>query len=393
MNKKSFVFVLLILYLFPFIISCSDSSYESCANSLESRIDLPSTLFLDTELPSDYPNYLSSYYVQWINIDTKTALSLLMNSTDSTHEKWAEGDCYQLISENGDKQLVIYNGILHGGFNYGCFIPSMHESLSLRNDFINLTKTDEPNTSAQANGNLNMLPFPEDKELSFAAVSDVSAEIESLLNKLGILHFTFSSIQVRDVETFNYNRNIFNEAQKKFAESPGKNLDGISISRSYTDLDEDYYVTLSETIEGIPFSPTMNWVSDKGLIHQGTDVSLIVEYGKDGISSFKVENYYDILEPIISMDIISPEQALQVYLDDYNKSIHLIDTKITKIELNYVVIISDNVMIARPCWMIHTERQATDQINLYTNEPFYEYPLYAISADTGVILTSNEDMR
>lgn len=390
------------LSLFLMII-CTGCDNSSLSNSIDqsSSLDLPSSLSLVCEIPIDYPRQLSSYSVQWINVEQETVLSRLMNDEDIIHEYWAEGECFRLSSDIMVKILYIYNGILHGGLNYHFGFGSVDDVIGHENDFLCLTRINEPDLSLQGTGMLNMFFFSDHNDLSFSSSQSVSKSILSLLSDLGFQDVRITNILARDKDTANKNRNIYNDiiAIQENENNPDKEsvtewVTSPYLSREYTEADEDYFIVMSETIDNIPFSSTMNWVFDKSTVNQPTDVVMTASYNQScGLSSLFIENYFDVLDQINTLEIIPPEQALQVYLNHYNQSIHLVDTSITKIELNYVVIISEGTMIARPCWMVHTERPVSDFLNPFTNEPYYEYPLFAISADTGLILTSNEDMR
>ncbi len=395
MKNNSFI-TIIVLIISLSLSSCTFASSSAEQSDIANSYDLPKTLSLDASIPNNYPAQLFSYSVQWIDIDSDLVLKTLMNDTNPIYERWAEGDGYQYISDDFIKILYIYNGVLHGGINYIYGLGTINDVINSINTLKDLTWFYEPIPSPS----VEMQPFSSENDLSFALSKNVSEEVISMLNVLGFQNIEVSSILARDAETLNNNRNIYNEyisIMEELRDSAGSRPDDVPdpyITHVFTEADEDYHLTLNESINGIPFSSTMNWVSDIGLVHQGTEVTISASYNQPcGIYQLTIENYFDIHDPIEALDIISPEEALEVYLNEYNKSIHLENTTITKIELNYVVIINGNKMLARPCWMIHTERPTSTHINPITNTPYYEYPLYAITADTGVILTSNEDMR
>ncbi len=397
--KKTFVFLLLFSMI---LASCSGSGQSNLSfiptNSSDSNIKIPSTLLLDVELPLDYPGQLTSYYVKWITVDADKLLDLFSISKNAQHEKDAMAEAYQVTDGDYIKRLMLHNGILHGGFSYSLTTEessASHYYIAARLNEI--TKREEPNTSDQYIGMLSMRPFPTDQDLAFITAKEVSDSTLASLHNLGLDKTALETIQARDRETANYNREIYNTIIRNQAENHPPES-GVNIQDPYmpefTESDEDYYISFIEVLDGIPFEPTLNWIENTNLVQTDTSITMNAWYDQqNGLSFISIIGYCEVLEPKETMNIISPEQALQVYLEQYQKSVHLMDTHITKIELRYVVILGDNGMYARPCWMIHTATQSSDRRNPVTDDPYYNYPVYAVTADTGVILTSNEDMR
>ena len=148
---------------------------------------------------------------------------------------------------------------------------------------------------------------------------------------------------------------------------------------------------MREAIDNAPITDSLEWQEIRR--QNSTHVEMYARYNAAcGIAEIGVRQYVVVQDKRNTVDVMSPEAALQIYLDEYDKSIHLKDSRIMELELNHVVIINGKEMYTRPCWMIHVETEA-DYTNSITEEPMYEYKSYAITADTGVILASNMDTR
>lgn len=102
----------------------------------------------------------------------------------------------------------------------------------------------------------------------------------------------------------------------------------------------------------------------------------------------------EVGEAVSTEPIISPEEALKVYVDEYSKAIHFENTEILSVELNYVVIANSKGLYARPVWAITTAIE--NKAGLSDNSCDFDYTDYeitAVSAYGGVILERETDMR
>lgn len=361
-------------------------------------ITLPSTLTMDAAFPQDYPSELTEYTVTWITVDQENAIKTLLSEPEYEHFNYAEGDSYQINDGSKFREILnMYNkDVIHGGFVFHRYSAQNYEhELSVKIRLHTLTKDDEPISSTQVMGCLKWKAFSDKEALDFASRDEVADEVLGTMRTLGFDNIEIESILARDADTANYNREIYNEYDHMLylqtPEESGLPREDASISDIFTTADEDYYIIMREMIDGVPITDSLEWQD----IHRqnATHVEMHARYNAAcGIAEIQVQQFVTVQDKRNTVDVMSPEEALQIYLDEYNKSIHLKDSRITKLELNHVVIIDGEEMYTRPCWMIHVETEA-DYTNHITDEPMYEYKSYAITADTGVILASNMDTR
>ena len=114
---------------------------------------------------------------------------------------------------------------------------------------------------------------------------------------------------------------------------------------------------------------------------------------RSGLIDFWASDICVIGDAVSKESIISPQEALDVYVDEYSKAIHFTDTDILDIELNYVINVDRDGMYARPAWIITTSTliRAEDIDN--GDVDVNEYAVTAVSAYSGVILERETDMR
>ena len=361
-------------------------------------ITLPSTLTMDAVLSQDYPAEVAEYTVTWITVDQENAIKTLLSEPEYEHFDYAEGDSYQI--NNGSKFREILNmynkDVIHGGLVFRRFSADEYErerDMAMALDTV--MRKEEPNSSIQVMGWLKWKSFSDSEALDFASRDEAAEEVVGTMHTLGLDNIAIESILARDADTANYNREIYNEYDHMLhlqtPEESGLPREDASISDIFTTADEDYYIIMREMIDGVPITDSLEWQEIRR--QNSTHVEMYARYNAAcGIAEIRVQQFVTVQDKRNTVDVMSPEEALQIYLDEYNKSIHLKDSRITKLELNHVVIIDGEEMHTRPCWMIHVETEA-DYTNHITDEPMYEYKSYAITADTGVILASNMDTR
>ena len=399
-NKMKRIIALILICIL--MAGCSGTGPSEAESKMDAPggtdITLPSTLTMDAVLSQDYPAEVAEYTVTWITVDQENAIKTLLSEPEYEHFDYAEGDSYQINDGSKFREILnMYNkDVVHGGIVFNRYtVQNYDHELSVKIRLHTLTKDDEPISSTQVMGWLKWKAFSDKEALDFASRDEVADEVLGTMRTLGFDNIEIESILARDADTANYNREIYNEyVNMKYLQTPeesGAPQPDTSIQEVFTTADEDYYIIMREIIDGVPITDSLEWQEVRR--QKPTHVEMYATYNAAcGIADIWVRQFVTVQDKRNTVDVMSPEEALQIYLDEYNKSIHLKDSRITKLELNHVVIIDGEEMYTRPCWMIHVETEA-DYTNHITDEPMYEYKSYAITADTGVILASNMDTR
>ena len=371
--KKTLTIILLLMALL--LTGCSDKS-EDIAR------DLPKTLSIKTDVPSDYPEKVTSYTVEWFAVDEDAAVKALMQNDSPRRLEYAEGPQYSDSFGDTEEFLNIYS---KGGFDYHLYTDDNQKYwLSMLNGDMRAAKPWDDYTSSLYK---DMEEYPRDVELDFLDRESAISQAKNALAKCGITDIEAEYAESRTVDIMNHNREQYNSMIEK---GWSDHISELIWSDPFTKAQENYYIEFRKILDGIPFTKN-NWLRNVGSKITNTEINVVIS--ADGLLQVKVGRLFDVLEPISTDEIISPEEALQVYLDEYSKSIHFTNTEILGMELNYVVVLDSKGMYAKPAWIITaaTERKAEEYEN--AEEDFIEYDTTAVSAYSGVILERETDTR
>lgn len=378
--------MILLSLLMLFTVGCKlESSNNESIKDDGTEIVLPEGLRMDCTMPEYYPEKLGLYAIEWQNVSADVAVEIMMSGTPQEKFDHAEGVGYRYTSEKKETEILYIN---NNELNSGGFSFIKEEAIEKLNNIDKVTRVIMPDFSKQQTGNELYSFFSENKELSFAAKEEVKRKFQNIMDELDYGDIKIS-ILARDAVTMNHNREIYNRICEEIAGTYGGSR--ICIEDSFIEADEDYWITMKQTVEDVSVLGEEWYRVNIG----GTSTASVIEayYNSEyGLMDMRVVHYFHITDKLNTLNIISPVQALQVYLDYYNKSIHLTNTDILNIELNYVILTDAEGLYIRPCWAIYTKIQTGRMVET-TGEYQYEYPIYIITADTGSILNGNEVPR
>lgn len=341
----------------------------------------PQTLSMKTEVPSDYPENVVSYTVNWFAIDEGTAVETLMRSDFPCRIEYAVGPQYSDSFGEGVEYLNIHSGIIQGGFFYQLYTYGLEKDwLGRLNNHMRLPNPWEDYDSASY---MDMEKYPNDVDLDFLDMKSALSQAETALAKCGITDVELEYTESRTVALMNHNREQYNVRVEK--QNPE-----VVWPDPFTKAQENYYFVFRRTLDGIPFA-NCNWPRTDWSTVTNTPISVVIS--TDGLIQMAADGLFEVCEPLSTDEIISPHEALGVYLDEYNKSIHFTNTEILGIELNYVVVIDGQGMYAKPAWILTTatEHKAAEYEN--AEDDFIEYDTIAVSAYSGIILERETDTR
>ena len=154
----------------------------------------------------------------------------------------------------------------------------------------------------------------------------------------------------------------------------------------FTEEDECYLFHHRQVQDEIPF---INLVWSQTMRDVTTETVMYSLYGKDGVLRIDASGFYEIKESLSTDPIISPEEAIAAYVEEYNKAIQFAETEIFEVELNYIVVYEAGAMYAKPAWIISTKHKVMGED---LNE-VDEYEVAVVSAITGVLIQSEKDLR
>ena len=342
--------------------------------SQEEPLVLPDSLKLTAELPGEYPDQAKTYTVDWLEVEEETAVQALFKGETREWTQWAVGR--QLLSEDEEvcESLLIYDGVVEGGLSYS------YDTKDCSLGGVASYYPGYPDTMEQLNGYYgyhDMQDYATEGDLSFKGQSEASEEIEELLYACGFPQLQLQQAYLLDAKTMNEHLALYNEYRTQIQESREE--------YEFTQEDECYLFHHRQVLDGIPFA---NLIWTKGTRDMSTETVMYSLYGKNGILQIEARQFYEIQEPLSADAVISPEEAVAAYVEEYTKALQFEETEIFAVELNYIVMYDEGAMYAKPAWILSSKRKTQ-----YEEATVDEYGVTAVSAVTGILIQNGTDLR
>lgn len=348
--------------------------------------DLPNTLTITAELPSEYPETVTKYQVDWCNVNEQAAIDAFMRQEPTQREEWAQGPILRAEGDGVEEALVLLQTVTPGGLFYHWETAESERILNVCRNLRKMRPWEYTgDLTSQFLGALEMEEYPAEKDLSFLPYKEAKSQLEETMAACGMpqveLHFSES----HTVEVMNRNREIYNAALEESGYSSVQPIDEL------TESEEHYYFAYRQVQNGIPFTSAV-W--PRSTRSEATENSIVAIVGKEGLIEFSANGLFSLGEALEECVILSPQEAVNVYLEEYTQAIHFENTRITGVELNYVVVKDGDSYVARPAWMLTLETdKTTEETDAQPGTPYVEFQTLAVSADTGIILERETDTR
>lgn len=350
--------------------------------------DLPNTLTITADLPSEYPGTINKYKAEWFNVNEKFAVDTFMRHQPTQREEWAEGPTISYEDSQVLESLTLRNGSVQGGFSYRqCADEESIEEIELVCEYLRPMRPWEytGDLVPQMLGTLEMEEYPTEEDLSFLPYKEAKAQLEETMAACGMPQVELYFSESHTVEVMNCNREIYNAALEESVFSSVQPIDELAES------EEHYYFVYHQVQDGIPFTSAV-W--PRSTRSEATENSIVAIVGKEGLIEFSANGLFSLGDSLEECAILSPQEAVNVYLEEYTQAIHFENTRITGVELNYVVVKDGDSYVARPAWMLTLETdKTTEETDVQPGTPYVEFQTLAVSADTGIILERETDTR
>ena len=230
-----------------------------------------------------------------------------------------------------------------------------------------------------------MEEYPAEEDLSFLSYEEAKSHLEETMTACGMPQVELYFSESHRLEVMNHNREIYNAALEGSGYSNVKPIDELTKS------EEHYYFVYRQVQDGIPFTSAI-W--PRSTRSEATESSIVAIVGEEGLIEFSANGLFSLGDPLEECAILSPQEAVNVYLEEYTQAIHFENTRITSVELNYVVVKDGDSYMARPAWMLTMETdKTTEETDARPGTPYVEFETLAVSADTGIILERETDTR
>lgn len=341
---------------------------------------------ITAELPSEYPETATKYQADWCNVNEQSAVTAFMRQEPTQREVWAQGPTLRAEADGVEETLVLLQTVTPGGLIYHW---KTAESERIRSLCDTLRKQRPYEYSgdlvSQTLGTLEMEEYPAEEDLSFLPYEEAKSQLEEAMTACGMPQVELYFSESHRLEVMNHNREIYNAALEGSGYSNVKPIDELTKS------EEHYYFVYRQVQDGIPFTSAI-W--PRSTRSEATESSIVAIVGEEGLIEFSANGLFSLGDPLEECAILSPQEAVNVYLEEYTQAIHFENTRITSVELNYVVVKDGDSYMARPAWMLTMETdKTTEETDARPGTPYVEFETLAVSADTGIILERETDTR
>ncbi len=346
-------------------------SLASCA-STEQQHSLPETLLIECETDFETPDLLNSYELSYIDIEQDLLNQHLLKN--EIVEVIEYKDVIATYCENNEYLMDFTSETVNkGGFSYG--------NGNLSSDLANVysANIDYGNNSISRDALLlydRTIKYQQKSDLWFDTYADTEQEFLSLIDNLGVgdveIWYSFSM----DSETMTENEQENNEYLIEYND-PEYSV----INDTVYDKNHEAYIFLGrQMIDSIPVS---QYVWSDNSTDQST---LFAMYSKDGLVDMRLSLCFDIGNSLGEEEIISSSEALDVFIKDYNKSLHTDNTTIYNMELNYIKLQDKNEnMIAVPAYIFSTSTPTDSEDTPFSTNYFTN----VVNAVTGEIIKTD----
>ena len=387
--KRLISFLFLAVVLVASCTGCGNTDSSTTISEAERDIfEDCDMLSLKAEIPSSYPVRAEVCRADFFEPDAEVLENVLMkNEPDQeTEDAYGKTVSYRVNEEF----LSIYTKLIKGGFMYAGFgddFPKTSETYALERQ---LSKQyDLPNYMGVITENELFIPYSEG-DLSFMSKENVREKLFGILDSCKLPQLSIRRWFSRDKETLNKNREIYNESRKeterKKAAALGEESIFEPIEYVFTEKDENYQAAFQQIINDIPVT-TIGWYQDNLVDEPIITAGEMIWSADRELMQLTFNNLLQVVKSEETVDVCSPREALEVYVKDYNETMHFEETEIINIELNYVALkVKDQgLLLLRPAWIIST---LTLKENEY-GERMPDYAVKAVDAERKVILQNN----
>ena len=216
-----------------------------------------------------------------------------------------------------------------------------------------------------------LLDYPAQENLDFLPFGDAKAAVEQIMEACLFPETSLSRSEVHSLERLEENRNIYNEicAEKDFAEGQ---LGELPPNAAH------YWFRYEQVLDGIPLADRPWRKDDLSSVYP---TSVTAQINADGLFKLDASNLCFVGDAQKEVSLLSPEEAFREYADWYSQSLHVIDTVLAAVELNYIFLEQGNPLTLRPAWMLFLRIEDIDP----NGEIFWYSECIAVDAETGVL--------
>lgn len=283
--------------------------------------------------------HLNSFALEPLSVSVEESLGIFAPEDTSTYSVQKTEEGFRLISQMGNRCYVSPYRIM--------FEKENEIQKKINNEILNLLEfyaQENPDTSW--------------KDLDFIDQASAVQMVEEFLKKIGVnlepVLQTYAAMPIQEI--MNYQQELLKRDQT----SEERYYDPFGTVYLLDNLDQKSdacFLSFTFTYQGIPIykgSPTVSYTTGVLPPHP---VTLSVLISRQGLQIFNGMGLYRVGQVYHTSDILSAEEAVDVYRQKYDLVIHPEgdDMRVSLIYLEYIPIVADTGTILTPYWCFPIE--------------------------------------
>ncbi len=332
----------------------------------------------------------SSYQVEWIQAEKEKTEQALLHSEIVSETLDAFGLRIETKSNGTEELLYLLDGgksigldsSESGGIIYYCLKKDGKE-IPMYSSQINVFPG-HPGSTEQLIGDTSCADFSLDKELEFADRTQTADDMKKLLENIGGIDLEISRIYSLDRKTLQEHAEQRQErkAIEREAEESDYTENG---TEEFTEEKmaeaEAYLIQLRQVVDGIPLADHC-WTNETRPM--ATEMCAQAIVSEDCLEHAEIISAVTIKQEAAKSQLISPQEAESIYLEELKKTILVSDLYVENLELNYVVVQNGKQLEMIPAWIFCIAKEVkTDPVEPEGKDTVLMYDHMVINAETG----------
>ena len=329
----------------------------------------------------------SSYQVEWIQAEKEKAEQALLHSEIVSEISDASGLRIETKSNGTEEILYLLDGgkaigldsSESGGITYYCLEKDGKE-IPMYSSQINVF-SGHPGSMEQLIGDMSCADFSLDKELKFADRTQTADDMKKLLEDISGVDLEISKIYSLDRKTLQKHAELHRKQQTMAEELGYSENETKEFTEEKMAEAEAYLIQLRQVVEGIPLADHC-WTNEARPM--ATEMWARAIVSEDCLEHAEIKRAVTIKQEAAKSQLISPQEAESIYLEELKKIILVSDIYVENLELNYVVVQNGKQLEMIPAWIFCIAREVkTDPVEPEGKDTVLMYDHMVINAETG----------
>lgn len=329
----------------------------------------------------------SSYQVEWIQAEKEKAEQALLHSEIVSEISDASGLRIETKSNGTEEILYLLDGgkaigldsSESGGITYYCLEKDGKE-IPMYSSQINVF-SGHPGSMEQLIGDMSCADFSLDKELKFADRTQTADDMKKLLEDISGVDLEISKIYSLDRKTLQKHAELHRKQQTMAEELGYSENETKEFTEEKMAEAEAYLIQLRQVVEGIPLADHC-WTNEARPM--ATEMWARAIVSEDCLEHAEIKRAVTIKQEAAKSQLISPQEAESIYLEELKKIILVSDIYVENLELNYVVVQNGKQLEMIPAWIFCIAREVkTDPVESEGKDTVLMYDHMVINAETG----------